>query len=1247
MTRTRLTLVLVLMAACLAGAADPPYKRLLQGEEAAKAAALSKRIDALFASGQFEEAVVPAKELLALRKRVQGEGHWETADAARKVATLARAAGLPAEKRSALAEAPRIEAKAIAFYRRGQYVEAEPLFRKTLAIQEEVQGPRHPDTASGFNNLAANLTAQGRAKEAEPLLRKALAIQEEVLGPRHPDTATNYNNLASNLDAQGRAKEAEPLLRKALAIQEVVIGPRHPNTATTYHNLGANLQAQGQFKEAEPLYRKGLAIQEEELGPRHRDTSLSYNNLADNLQALGRLKEAEPLYRKALAIWEELLGPRHPTTAMSYNGLALSVQRQGRVKEAEPLHRQALAIWEEVLGPRHPNTATSYNDLAHNLIAQGRIREAEPLFRRALAVWEEVMGPRHRNTAMSRNNLAANLDDQGRRREAEPLYRQALVVFEEVLGPGHTDTVMSCNNLASNLHAQGRTKEAEPLLRKALAAHEALLGPRHPQTALSCNNLAVNLDDQGRHKEAESLHRKALAIREEALGPRHPDTAGSWNNLASNLRDQGRAKEAEALSRKALAAWEEVLGPCHPDTARGYNNLALYLHARGDFKEAEPLWTAAAAAQEAARQRLAASGLDRAAAVGILQPHFGLAACRVRLGRSAEAWAAAEAGLARGLLDDLTARTALAANPAADLQDRARAARRDVLDRVLTPLLTPERLTDAQRKDRDELLAERRQLDQESARTAARRSRQAVLPLADVQAALARDAALVFWMDLGQLGEHWGCVLRRSGPPVWVRLPGSGADGVWTKEDDALQRLLRDDLAHNEADANRRARQLAKQRLAPLEARLAATTELPAVQRLIVVPVGRMAGMPVEVLTDRYLISYAPSGTMLARLAQKHRPVESSSLLALGAPNFTPGDAGRPPLPPNHGLYLAVVLPDGNAGRAGLRGGDVLLRYGGVKLATRADLKPAGVGEPIAVVVWRAGKVLDDLRLAPGKLGVVVSDDPPAVALGKIQQLELLTDARNRADVRPLPGTRLEVAALAALLPGDKSTLLLGPKASEQELARLASSGQLKQFRLLHLATHGKVDPISAAHSALLLARDRLPGVAEQGRLVALGKKVPTGVLSVETIANDWQLDADVVTLSACETALGPDGGGEGLLGFAQVLLSRGARSLLLSLWKVDDTATALLMMRFYQNVLGKREGLKEPLGRAEALREAKRWLRELPRRVVEKLAGQLAEGAVRASEEPKGAEVSKPVVPVGDKPFAHPRYWAAFILIG
>jgi CHAT domain-containing protein/tetratricopeptide (TPR) repeat protein len=1188
----------------LVAAEEAPYKRLLQGDDAKKAEALDKLIAELWATGKFAEAVAPAEQLRDLRQRVQGEKHWEASDAARQAETLRKAAALPAPKRVALADAPAMSAKAEKLDQLVKYAQAESLYRQALAVFEEVLGPQHPDTAESYHKLAFNLDAQGRFKEAEPLFRKALAVFEEVLGPKHPLTATSYNDLALNVQAQGRAHEAEPLYRRALAVREQVLGPRHSETAKGYNNLAYNLDAQGRAKEAEPLHRQALAVKEEVLGPKHPSTALSYNNLAYNLAAQGRAQEAETLYRKALAVREVALGPRHPLTAQSYLNLATNLDDQGRYKEAEPLKRRALAIKEEALGPRHPAIAIAYNNLAYNLNAQGRTQEAERLYRQALAVNEEALGPKHPNTAFSYSNVACILQAPGRTREAEPLHRRALAIREEVLGA------------------------------------------KHPHTAQSYHNLASNLDAQGRAKEAETLYRKVLAVREEVLGPKHPHTASSSNGLAANLSCQGRAKEAETFYRLAVAGWEEVLGPKHPHTATSYNNLALNLQAQGRANEAEPLWQKGADGVEAARLRLATSTLDRAQAVPI-QPHVGLAACRARLEKPADAWAAAEAGLARGLLDDLAARVSLRPDAEAQHRDGQRAARLDALDRLLTPLLTRETLDSEQRRRRDELLRERSRLDAEAAQVAAERSGRAVLPLATVQAALSPATAMVFWVDLPLKDDHWGCVVRHSGLPAWVRLKGSGPKGEWTQSDDKLPRLLRDDLNHGEPDAFRRAAQLAEQSLRPLEPHLAATDQLPAVRHLLVVPAGRMAGIPLEALTDRFRISYAPSGSVLAGLRQKHRPLEHPSLLALGDPNFRTADAGPPPKPPQHGLYLALVLPDSNAARAGLRGGDVLLSYNGTKLVTKEDLKIIEAGESVPVEVWRDGRTLDERRLRPGKLGVLISDDPPAVALRKRRELDLLADARSRGDLRPLPGTRLEVRAIASLLPRDKTTVLLGSKASEQELAARAAAGKLKEYRIVHLATHGKVDPVSAAYSALELARDQLPGPEEQAKVAVASKKVPTGRLTVGDIADSWQLDADLVVLSACQTALGPDGGGEGLLGFSQVLLAKGARSLVLSLWKVDDTATALLMTRFYQNLLG-----KTPLTKAKALQEAKHWLRTLPRAEVEKLAAELVQAEVRAAEEEPGPkrparEVTKAAVPAGDMPFAHPSYWAAFILIG
>jgi CHAT domain-containing protein len=139
-----------------------------------------------------------------------------------------------------------------------------------------------------------------------------------------------------------------------------------------------------------------------------------------------------------------------------------------------------------------------------------------------------------------------------------------------------------------------------------------------------------------------------------------------------------------------------------------------------------------------------------------------------------------------------------------------------------------------------------------------------------------------------------------------------------------------------------------------------------------------------------------------------------------------------------------------------------------------------------------------------------------------------------------------------------------------------------------------------------------------------------------------WKLDADLVTLSACQTGLGQPAGGEGYLGFSQALFIAGARSLVLSLWQVDDTATALLMVRFYENLLGGRTGLKAPMPKAEALAEAKRWLRGLTAKEAERLAKNLPtlERIGTASGQPQPAASSR-------HPYEHPYYWAAFILMG
>ncbi len=196
-----------------------------------------------------------------------------------------------------------------------------------------------------------------------------------------------------------------------------------------------------------------------------------------------------------------------------------------------------------------------------------------------------------------------------------------------------------------------------------------------------------------------------------------------------------------------------------------------------------------------------------------------------------------------------------------------------------------------------------------------------------------------------------------------------------------------------------------------------------------------------------------------------------------------------------------------------------------------------------------------------------------------------------------LAGAGDELRALAARLPG--ATLIVGAEASAARLRALAATGVLGRYRVLHFAAHADFDARRVLESALVLAPD------------ARGDPVSSRLLARE-VASAWRLDADLVSLAACHGNAGLGSATDGALGLQQAFLAAGAHSLLVGLWPVDDHATAILMDAFYARLLDR----AHPVDRATALQQAQHALRTW-----------------RA--------------PDGERPYAHPAYWAAFALVG
>ncbi|PWU04229.1 MAG: hypothetical protein C5B51_17200, partial [Terriglobia bacterium] len=174
-----------------------------------------------------------------------------------------------------------------------------------------------------------------------------------------------------------------------------------------------------------------------------------------------------------------------------------------------------------------------------------------------------------------------------------------------------------------------------------------------------------------------------------------------------------------------------------------------------------------------------------------------------------------------------------------------------------------------------------------------------------------------------------------------------------------------------------------------------------------------------------------------------------------------------------------------------------------------------------------------------------------------------LSRGDERGKFADLPASGDEVAIARAAFPGSDSKLLLGPSATEGAF----KTAGLDEYRLIHLAVHGFADTTFPDRAALVLLSD--PRTGEDGFLQA------SEVVHLH-------LDADLVVLSACDTAVGPLQGQEGIATLSKAFLLAGARTVISTLWQVDDNSSLFLMKRFYAHLLQKRSA-------AVALEEAKR----------------------------------------------------------
>ncbi len=1012
-----------------------------------------------------------------------------------------------------------------------------------------------------------------KEEEAITSMGQALAVVEDVYGRVSAAGLGARRQLAGWQGQRGRWSEAAEHQKRIWGVLSALRGPDDWRARDAYRDWReAGSQAGRTLRQRETL-RQARAI--------HADATARLRK--------GEVGKALHGMRLVAEAYKEVLGEGHHDYATALNDLAVLLQDSGDLEAALPVARRALDIRVKALGGVHPQVAQSLNTLANVSRAMGdhalALRPAEV----ALAIAWATLGTQDPVSAVYLSNLGTLRKEIGDFRSALPLLRRAHDVLVEA-GDGWLLEYASClNNLGEVYLCLGDHRTALGLLRDALNRLKTFGGEKGPTYATALNNLAALHRDLGDLKGALPLYEKALALFKEAHGEKHPTYLTALNNLGELLMSAGSREAARLALRKALTLKKEALGEKHASYAATLANLSWLGIEEGDLKTA---LVYGRRAQAVYREALGENHPHSAAAL------HALANLHVLAG---EAWRALSPS--RRALETALAHLEDSAAVQSDRQQLlAAAAFRGHLDLRLS---VPD---DAGAYSWTPLLAWKGSLllRQQQLRLTLRLS--------------AHPAAAAAAGRLQTVTRHLAA-LRLSPAATRERLEALRVEQEEAQA--ALSRLSADFLNHR---ARERPTPEAVVRSVPADAVL---VDFLFYRRLVL---GGFAGRP---MFQRQLVAFVTRGgrkparvdlgpagpieeaaEVWRRDLIRRRPGERESARSLHRLLWAPLEKHV------EGAKVVLVSPDGVLGTVpfcalpGKKEGAFLIEDAPVAVIPVPRSLPALLRPSAA-----AGRLKPSLLTVGG-----LRYDPPAgAAAPRADAAARLPPRDAREEFAELEGTGPEADAVRAsfrrLFPAGTGPDLRGGRATKAAVRKALSS-----VRYAHLATHGYFAPekIRSAFDDAEGARPgREPRVIGWHPLLLSGlalsdanrepKEGEEGGILTALEVSEWDLSKlELAVLSACETGLGVVAGGEGLLGMQRAFQAAGCRSVIASLWKVDDDATLWLMSRLYTAAWDTRE----PAGMAEALRRAQlAMLRE-----------------ARAGREPYRAA---------------PYFWAGFVLSG
>lgn len=398
-----------------------------------------------------------------------------------------------------------------------------------------------------------------------------------------------YLEMGNDAYENGNYESAINWITKASEYAKNNFGESSPNYATSLNNLAVCYERVEEYTKSLDIHIKVADIRKRIFGENHPAYAISLGNMGTCYSYLGNYIMAIKLNKLAAEIRKEALGEMHPDYALSLSNLASCYYNNGDYSKAIEVDKQALNIRKTILGERHIDYASSLNNLAtcHNVIGETII--AIELHKQALDIYKTELGENHPNYITSLNNIAGCYNDIGDYTLAIGYYSQALFNLSKTYGTNNLDYALYLNNLSACYANKGDFTLAIEGHQEAIKIRKQILGENHPAYAQSISNLADCYYHFGRYDTAIKLNELATKIRKETLGEMHPDYALSLHNLAAYY-EKVDLDMAIKICKRAIEVRCDMFGKNNYDYAASLGNLAFIYYKANKYANITPIW---------------------------------------------------------------------------------------------------------------------------------------------------------------------------------------------------------------------------------------------------------------------------------------------------------------------------------------------------------------------------------------------------------------------------------------------------------------------------------------------------------------------------------------------------------------------------------------------------------------------------------------------------------------------------------